>query len=276
MNYLTLSIFVSFLTVMSMSCGGGLELTSQWRDRDVTIDGRHEEWQGGMSFIEKENVSVGFFNDQDFLYVSMTTTNREIRRQFMAMGFTLWFDPNGGREKEFGIKFPVGMFEMGMMMRGRGRSEDIESLRENFEKSLLDLEIIMPGEEEPRRMPIAEATGIEVKIGDPKEELVYEIKVPLHKSETYPYAIAAKVEKPVGVGFETSQIDREKMREQMGSGGIGGGRPGGFGGGKGGFGGGRGGMMGGRPQMPEQFKLWATVQLGSEDSPSSAQPMTEL
>ena len=65
--------------------------------------------------------------------------------------------------------------------------------------------------------------------------------------------------------------------EKMGRGGMGGRPPGGsgggrggVGGGRGGFGGGRGGGMGGRPQMPEQFKLWAKVQLSSEGSAQKA------
>jgi hypothetical protein len=277
-KYLKQLTFIILLSSIGLGCGSSLKLDSQWRDRVISVDGKHEEWQEGMNFVEKENVAVGFFNDEDYLYVSMTTSNRDIQRQFMAMGFAIWFDPDGGKKKEFGILFPVGMMEMGLMMRGRGQSQDIETLRENFKKSLNDLEIFMPGEKEPRRMPVADATGIEVTVGDSHEQLIYEIKVPLHKSEIHPYAIAAKADKPIGIGFETAQLDREKMRERMGRGGMGsrppGGGSGGVGGGRGGFGGGRGGGMGGRPQMPEQFKLWAQVQLSSEGSTQKAQLIT--
>ncbi len=281
MKYLKQLTFIILLSSIGLGCGSSLKLDSQWRDRAISVDGKHEEWQEGMNFVEKENVAVGFFNDEDYLYVSMTTSNRDIQKQFMAMGFAIWFDSNGGKKKEFGILFPVGMMEMGLMMRGRGQSQDIETLRENFKKSLNDLEIFMPGEKEPRRMPVADATGIEVTVGDSHEQLIYEIKVPLHKSEIHPYAIAAKADKPIGIGFETAQLDREKMRERMGRGGMGsrppggiGGGRGGVGGGRGGFGGGRGGGMGGRPQMPEQFKLWAKVQLSSEGSTQKAQLIT--
>jgi len=280
-KYLKQLTFIILLSSIGLGCGGSLKLDSHWRDRVISVDGKHEEWQEGMNFVEKENVAVGFFNDEDYLYVSMTTSNRDIQRQFMAMGFTIWFDSNGGKKKEFGILFPVGMMEMGLMMRGRGQGQDIEALREQFQKSLRDLEIFMPGEEEPRRMPVTDATGIGVKVGDLYEQLVYEIKVPLYKSEIHPYAIAAKADKPIGVGFETAQLDREKMRGKMGRGGMAGRPPGGSGGGRGGgrggIGGGRGGRgggMGGRPQMPEQFKLWAKVLLSSEGSAQKAQLIT--
>lgn len=261
MKRLTNLILVTVLSAPILAgCGSSLKMNSGWRDREIAIDGQQQEWQDAMTFVEKKNVAVGFINDEEYLYVRMTTTNRDIERQLMARGFTIWFDADGGKDKKFGIKFPIGMFEMGMMMRGRDRGEDVESMRENFEKSLTDLEIIMPGEKEPMRMRTTEAKGIEVKIGVPQENLVYELKVPLHKDDAHPYAIEAKAGKPIGVGFETAEIDFNKMREQMGRP-MGGRRPGGFDG-RGGFGG-RGGMMGGRPQMPEPFKLWVSVQLSS-------------
>ncbi len=274
MKYLKQLSFIILISSTGLGCGSSLKLDSQWRDRVISVDGKHQEWQESMNFIEKENVALGFFNDEDYLYVSMTTANRDIQRQFMAMGFTIWFDPNGGKKKEFGILFPVGMMEMGLMTRGRGQNQNIETLREHFKKSLRDLEIFMPGEDKPVRMAVTDATGIEVNVSDSYEQLVYEIKVPLHKSDIHPYAIAAKTDKPIGIGFETAQIDRGKMREKMGRGGMGGGRPsGGIGGGRGGFGGGRGGRgggLGGRPQMPKQFKLWTKVRLSSKVSSQNA------
>ncbi len=38
-------------------CGSKtVQLAGHWRDRDIAIDGVHEEWQEGMNYIEKENV----------------------------------------------------------------------------------------------------------------------------------------------------------------------------------------------------------------------------
>lgn len=253
-----------------MGCSSSLKVNSQWRDRDIAIDGNHQEWSGGMTFFEDDNISLGFFNDAEYLYISMITANPNIQRQFMTMGFTLWFDPNGGKNRTFGIKFPVGMWETGLLLRGRGQRPDLTSLRENFEKSLANIELIVPGEEEPLRMRVSEATGIEIKLGDIEEGLTYEIRVPLRQDENHPYAIAAKPDKAIGIGFETAQMDRKKMRQQMsGRPGMGGGRGGLGGGGRGGSGGGgsRGSMGGGRPQMPEQFKLWVTVQPSTENQP---------
>ncbi len=59
----------------------------------------------------------------------------------------------------------------------------------------------------------------------------------------------------MGVGFETGEIDREALREQMGN------RRGRFGG-RSGFGG-RGGLHG-RPERPEPLKVWAAVTLEAQ------------
>jgi len=180
----------------------------------------------------------------------------------MMRGFTAWFDPDGGKEKTFGIRFPIGMIDTGMMFSGRGRDGDPESMREDFSRSLVELELIWPKEERRTRLPAANAQGIAAAIGDPMDKLVYEIKVPLQKGEDLSYAIGISDGKHLGMGLETEEIDREAMRERMGRGGSGGGGRGG----RGGFGGGgrgRGGA-GQRPQMPKPFKLWFSFQLGRE------------
>lgn len=276
--FLSLLFFISLSTVLSVGCGSSLKLNSNWRHQEITVDGEQTDWQDAMTFVEKKNVSIGVANDAEFVYVCMTSTDRQLLRQIMAMGFNLWFDPEGGKEKRFGIRFPVGIMEPGsMMMRGwDGESDeepDLESMRENFERSLTKIEVVWPQEKERLRFNnISTLPGIEakVKLSDAADMLVYEIKVPLVQTEQHRFAIGTEVSKQLGVGFETAELNREQLRERMGRGGFGG--PGG--GGHGGFGGGRPGGFGrGRPQMPEPFKLWATVQIGSLNDSASMQPV---
>ena len=263
-----------FAVLLLTACGGGLKVNSRWLDSDITVDGKNEEWQGGMTVVEKKKVSIGFFNDADYLYVSVHSSDRNLQRQVMARGFYLWLDPSGGTRRDFGIRFPIGLIEMGGMLRGRGQRADLESMRENFKKSLANLELTLPGEDEPKLMRVNEARGIEVEIGDMQDGLVYEVKIPLRQDAAHPYAVGVESGKPVGVGFETVKFDRQQLHGQGGRGGGGfggGGRGGGFGGGRrGGMGGGRGGGFN-RPQMPEQFKLWAKVRLAGQGQSASAE-----
>ena len=267
--HVLMSILVG--TLLSQGCSSQLKLDSRWSPEQINIDGDESDWQGALTYVDGKNVSIGIKNDGEFLYICLVSTDRMLQRQMMMRGFTAWFDPDGGKEKTFGIRFPIGMIDSGMMFSGRGRDDDPESMREDFSRSLAELELIWPEEERRTRLPAANAQGIAAAIGDPMDKLVYEIKVPLQKGENLPYAIGISDGKPLGMGLVTEEIDREAMRERMGRGGSGGRGRGGFGGG--GFGGGgrgRGGA-GQRPQMPKPFKLWFSFQLGREGEPISGQ-----
>lgn len=262
-------ISILLLTALISSCGGGLKMTSGWPGQEVAIDGSQDEWDGDLSYVEKNDLNLGFKNDDDFLYLTLATSDMQLQRQMKGLGFIVWFDPKGGEEKHFGIRFPVGMMGMGGggfggPGAGMPREEpDPEVLKERFESSLADIEILMSDKEQKVRMPVGKATGISVKISDGDGPLVYELKVPLQRTAEFPYAVQAQAGKAVGIGFQTAEIDREMLRERMRNGGFGG-RPGrgdgGFGGGpfRGGRGMGRGGF-----ERPEPLKLWTKVQLSS-------------
>ena len=96
------------LTFLLVGCGSSqLELNSNWRDREITVDGKNTDWLGAMLFFEEDNVSVGLLNDENFFYICMIAEDQFMRTQMMRQGFTLWFDPDGGKEKTFGIKYPL-------------------------------------------------------------------------------------------------------------------------------------------------------------------------
>jgi len=246
---------------MLVGCGNyKLELNSDWRDREITVDGKNADWLGAMLFFEEDNVSVGLLNDENFFYVCLIAEDLFIRAQVMRKGFTLWFDPDGGKEKTFGIKYPLGM-----QASGRGMRRDEQSLERSSQaprRPMNELEILGPGKDERKKMLIAEVKGIDISIEFSSGMLVYELKVPLNKSEQHPYAIGAEAGSSVGIGLETSKIEREEMRREMSGGRGGGGPTGGLRGGAGGRG-----MPGGRrPQMGKPLKIWAVVQLASNNN----------
>ncbi|HMD13096.1 MAG TPA: hypothetical protein VKI62_00580, partial [Bacteroidota bacterium] len=112
--------------------------------------------------------------------------------------------------------------------------------------------------------------------------VVYELKVPLHKSKDYQYWIGPENLATVKVSMETGNFEKGKRQsmnsgDEGGEGGEGGGGYGGGGGrrgGGGGMGGGRGGRGGGggrqQGSAPSQFKFNANIRLAaSADSPIS-------
>lgn len=253
-----------------LGCGEP-KLVSRWVDREIKVDGNHLEWEGAVYSVEDLDGSIGLFNDDSNLYICLATTDQDLMRQVLGQGLTIWFDPEGGKEEGFGIRFPLGMRERGLGgerreggMLGREMMErpDPSAMRASLEESEPELEIVRG--EEATRMFVAQAAGIDLKIDETNGAFVYELVVPLDAGDSRPFAIRAAPGQTIGVGFKTPEMERPSMgrggQGGMPDGAMGGGRRGG---GKGG--GGRGGMMGGRsrPNMPTPLDVWLQVDLAS-------------
>ena len=253
---------IAILVMCTVGCDEQ-ELNSNWRDREIIIDAKSDEWLNTLYYFESEMLSIGFFNDENHLYVCMLAEHPMLQAQVVSQGFTLWFDPAGGKEKAFGIKFPIGMQgvrEQMDFMRTQESELNREKMREAFEQSLTDLEILGPGGAK-RRISVEEAKGIEIKVRNETGLFVYELRIPLQSDEEHPYAVGANAGASVGVGLEIPEIDKDEMKRAMEDrmGGASG-RPAG-GGGVGGMGGGMGRRGAQRPKMPNGLDVWASLNL---------------
>ncbi|MGD9345184.1 MAG: hypothetical protein PVH84_04940 [Candidatus Aminicenantes bacterium] len=261
--------------ILVLFCVGCEEqkLNSNWLDREIIIDAKSDDWLDTLYYFESEMVSLGFFNDESHLYVCMLAEHPMLQAQVVGQGFTLWFDPVGGKEKVFGIKFPIGMQgtrEQMAFMRTQENELDRDKMRKAFEKSLADLEVLGPRDVK-KLIPVEEAKGIEVKVRNETGLFVYELRVPLKPDEEHPFAIGTDAGNAIGIGLEIPEIKRDEMRKEMQGrmGGQGGMPPGGGRGGMGGMGGGMGRRGGQRPKMPNGLDVWATLQLSSNQNQES-------
>jgi len=267
---------IFFLSCIVLTGCDRINLISTWRNHEIVINGKYTDFGNVMAYYdEKERVAINLFNDNDYLYICLISRNRQIETQLMMSGFVVWFDPDGGKNKVFGIHFPLGMKEMGMpmaegerysedergresgMARERGRHKDFEKRLEILEGLQEKIELIIgPVNAKGKGMPIelsledANKQGIEAKMGHQNEYFVYELKVPFIKSVQHQYAIGAKTGKPIGFGLEITVSDMEMANADMGRHkSRGEGRmPSG---------------MGHRMYPGEGFQLWATVTLSS-------------
>ncbi|MGE5359700.1 MAG: hypothetical protein ACM3NQ_11845 [Bacteroidales bacterium] len=273
---------LSFLlaTMMIAAAGGQLragsrkaDLTSTWRAGDtIAIDGVNQEWQGKLTPIKDTPVSMAFYNDGEFLYLCLTTSDQATRTAIKRQGLTVWFDSEGGKKKDFGVEYPLGLPGMTVVERSGEMGEP--SIRDRpLDADTERLAILGPGKSDRETMGVEEAPGIQAKLGDENGVLVYEMKVPLRKADGVRYAIGATPDAIIGIGLETPEFQHPQSRTGMsggdgGEGGRGGrggwggmgGMPGGMGG-RGGYG--RPGGEGGRGQMPKPLKQWATVLLAA-------------
>ena len=268
-----LSLSVIILLFSQVGCSA-FEIDSLWREKEILIDGNSSDWLGALVYLEDNGVSVGIQNDEHDLYICLLAESSFLRSQVMRRGFTIWFDQAGGKDKRFGIKFPLGMPIPETRLQARNELTDRIDREQKLERieSLNDkLEIVGPGKDDQRRIPLNKVKGIEVFIDAASGLLVYELKVPLKQSEGNPYAIQASAGDTIGVGFEMPKIDRGALRgERPGGAGVqsGGGISGGMGG-KGGMrgggrSGGRGGMGRSSSEAGKGLKIWVKTLLAGD------------
>ncbi|ACL06000.1 conserved hypothetical protein [Desulfatibacillum aliphaticivorans] len=246
------------------------ELHSKWLDGSLAIDGRDDDWRECLLYYDEDSrIMVGAYNNDQYLYVRVSSRNRNFAQQAMRSGLALWFDLDGGEDQEFGVRYPVGAMGVRRGMRGgpeggmdrmpgameRPRNDDLGS-REPQPFMPGEVQILGPEEDQERLLEVEDADALEdirVCIGRTCDLFVYEARISLQ------HLGGGDIEGPLGMGVLTSTQ----------GGGMGGGPPGALsamGGGPGGSGGGRGGGPGGGKGGPGMFsqkntELWFKIYL---------------
>lgn len=179
-----------FLLMLVLSLTGAQgkdqELQSQWRDHDIVMDGRDNEWKGPI--LTKEKLSIQMCNDDSNAYFCFTTKDRAVKSRVLAMGMTLWLNKGGGNEKVWGIHFPLALKDKKEMPRPTAEIEDKDSFEEKIVTEKEQIELLYPGQEKVEQISLkdAEASGIDVRLQCKKEKLVYELKIPLSGPKVFP------------------------------------------------------------------------------------------
>ncbi len=268
--------FLALLLVLTQTGCGEYQLDSLWLSKSITIDGDSSDWLGSLYYLEDDKASIGIMNDSENLYVCLITQDPTFRRQALSMGLILWFDPTGGKDKSFGINYPIGAREgfrpgQGRDPEGRDPEQIQEELRKASLESLNELKFLDPEGQEMIRMEVEQLEGMEIAVQASQGMFVYELKLPLSSVQHLPFEFDVKTGQTIGIGMEIPQVDMGEARRSMEEGGMGGraGR-----GGKGGQpGGGMGGGMSGRPgggrgsYDPDSLKgkkIWSKVHLASD------------
>ncbi|MCC7008171.1 MAG: hypothetical protein IT184_05095 [Acidobacteria bacterium] len=184
-------------------------LTSVWRSQPLTIDGAPAEWPPLTSL--EAGPAVGVQNDGEFLYVVVSAADQKWR-PLLEGGLVVWLDPKGGKAQTFGIWLPgpaepapPGATPMPAATAGpSGVSTDV----------LDQFDLLGPGKSQRRLVDVTPEIGVEVASGLIGDAVVYEIKVPLLKTEARPYAVAAAPGATIGIGLATPEMPRRQRRRQ--------------------------------------------------------------
>lgn len=256
-------------------------IKSLWLTDAIHIDGDASDWKGNLYYFEEKKASVGIKNDRENLYICLITQDPTRIRQATSLGMILWIDPAGGKDKQFGINYPVGQTADMVPRPERGEQpRDPEEMRERMstaaQASREEIKFLDPDGLELGRVRIDEVQGMEVAVQSTGSTFVYEIRLPLSSSENLPLVFKSQSGPVLGVGMEMPKREMPSMRGSRPGGGMGGtsGRGGGMSGagGRGSRGGGMSGMAGRPggargnfdPDLFKGVKIWAKVTLAKQ------------
>jgi hypothetical protein len=99
-----LVITATAATALAVAVQAAGPVRSQWIARDMTVDGRLDEW-GDLTVVE-DGLAVAAANDADSLVLAVST-NHGATRLGLARGLVLWFAPAGKQTTDSGVQFPA-------------------------------------------------------------------------------------------------------------------------------------------------------------------------
>lgn len=216
--FLLLLIFPAMVFVLN-GCGSAPQMQSDWHEKVSTTDGNDFEWESNLHPVPEKKINVGFTNDDDFLYVRLTTDDLSTIRQILKAGFIVWFNPASGNTKQFGIKYPLpglppdqldrtAMDPDGLNREPRGEESSMANMEQWMLEQLqkqIEFQIIDKHKKPITAIPLINREGISLKIDFEKGILAYQLQVPLKTSDNYSFAVGAKPGEKVEIKFETEE-----------------------------------------------------------------------
>jgi hypothetical protein len=249
--------------LLFISCSGSHQVISEQKTDDIKIDGNSSDWKQ-LTSMKGENISFGFCNDADNLYLVMITNDRTKVMNILRGGLKVWIDP-GKSDDKIGIKYPdqPDPAEMMLQMKNHGRPEmgdqppgDMNDSKEldpgmiMFLSTQKDLYIINEGGKVLKSFPV-NGNSYQASLKADRNSLCYEIKIPFGGLPNLHFTKKNDTENKIKVQFVSGSLKSlEPMQrpEGMTEEGMPSGPPRGGGGHGGGFGGGPGG--GNEDRMP--------------------------
>lgn len=247
--------FLLTLAALLGGCSSSIPLTSVRSSALLPIEPPTVPLAGAaVHEDEKHRFTLEAAYDSSAVVLRLTVHDRSLAMRLLRSGMTVWFDGTGGKDKAFGVAFPLPLAPE--PRSGNDRPEPGES-RDPMLRAIqqqMELDVVGKQEYDRTRMPVFGAEGIGVKLTAAENGgFVYLLRVPLHRGPGHTYAIEPAPGAAIGIGIV--QDERKRPAEAGDHRGEGMGMPGGEEGrgmqeGAGGMPGRRGG--GGRPSGEEK------------------------
>jgi len=241
----------------------------------MVIDGNDNEWQDCQLYYDpKTQTTIGVYNDDAYVYLCFVTKDTDIWTAFVRQGFFIWFNETGGKDKALGVRYPIAgqPGDQGAPPGGQGGQgappgeqgdQGAPPVGPGGDTvSVAELQILTSEKDTGKTFKLTEAAQLDINARiatDQSGKLIYELKIPLKRTDTTPYAVVPSKLNSIGIGFMTVSAGR---RSTSGISGFGGGisdMGSRGGGGGGGMGGGR-----GTGSTSKSVEIWTNILLASK------------
>lgn len=210
-----------FVTISLWGCGGGpaMEVQSHWSDSAVIIDGTADDWaEFPLEYSEKEKISLGVRNDSENIYFVFLARDERMVRKIQMAGITLWFDTNGGKKKDFGIRYRGGVALMKNLQKAPGFWENMPpeqkaTFMQSRSEMLGMITVIKKGEEVS--MLENNPTGPAAASANQDGIFGYEFRIPIVASDSISHAISTSSGEKISMAVELGGISREDREKMM-------------------------------------------------------------
>lgn len=197
------------LTLMAAAqgCSGGYEASSQRPTGAIVVDGKADDWQGHLLYYRDAKLTIGICNDNDFLYLCVTSSDQTVYRSVLMRGLTVWFDTTAGKGKYFGMRFPLEPGEAEMPMNQDEQPGSLEDMMKRRADDAAKLAIVGAKKDSRTEILLPGRNGLDARIGYKTGVFVYEMKVPLGREIADGMHLAFSPERLLSVRFETPELE---------------------------------------------------------------------
>ena len=174
-------------------------LAATWRTADIAVDGSIADWSGLERIDDGPMVAVQ--NDDGALYLAVASDDATVRLQ-LATGLIVWLDGSGRKVQTFGVRLE------GLTHRPLpGATPDADASgdlpRGASYNTFDEFDLLGPAKNQRRLIDRPGDVGIALASGVENQSVVYELKLPLGKTDATPYAVGAAPAATMAIGLET-------------------------------------------------------------------------
>ncbi|NQV29742.1 MAG: hypothetical protein HQ508_02540 [Candidatus Marinimicrobia bacterium] len=98
-------VLLLIVLILSLSNCSSNKYLVQPTEAVVLIDGYQVEWMGRFQIPRDQNFALGMSSNRNYLYLALTSMDRDFQRQLALGGLTVWLDIKGGKQEKLGIKY---------------------------------------------------------------------------------------------------------------------------------------------------------------------------